>query len=460
MKKIITLLGVFGLFAWSTTAVFAGYFNNSPAYYCDTQITGNLQVGSENNEVLTLQNMLRSAGYLYATPNGYFGQGTKQAVKSFQIANGISATGMVGEATRNAVNERLCDNDVRGDSYSYGSYDSYSYGNYNSDYYGYNSNVTYVNQYDPYVRVVSPQVTTPVVYQTPGSNVASFSPSFANPVYTTSATSYNNNLLPATTQNQIQSTGIIYSPNTGYSYNVVPESGVLTITSPMVNSFYNEGDTVYLSWTTSNLNVVQYQILLENTSTGQKKEVAITQNNNFSFVLTKELLDAVCAGTCNNYQQGSFRIVIATPMLDIAGGQSMFRAAVSPISIKRPNYNFATVTVSASKTPVNSGERFKLYVNIPTGASWDTTFYGNYTVKIRAVCPSSVSVVIAGVSCGQDFVIPLGPVSFQQEIPAMITNTTWYRQDVSFEIVVTNLRGEIIGTSKTTVVANPAPFNW
>lgn len=456
MKKIIIALSFLGITAGSLPFAFAGHFVTGSSYSCDTQITRNLQVGSENNEVLVLQNMLRSAGYLHANPNGYYGQGTKSAVKQFQVANGIYPTGMVGEATRNAINERLCDNDVRGDSYSY---DAYGYTG-NSTYYGYNQGVTYVDQYDPYVRVISSQGTSPFVYQTPGNNATSFSPSFVNSAYTTSASSYNNNLLPATTQNQIQSTGLIYNPSTGYSYNVVPQSGSITITSPMVNSYYNEGDTVYMSWSTSNLNVVQYQILLENTSSGQRKEVAVTQNNNYSFVLTKELLDAVCAGTCNNYQQGSFRIVVATPMLDIAGGSSMFRAAVSPISIKRPYYGHASVTISASQTPVNSSEKFKLYVNIPTGASWDTSFYGNYTVKIRAVCPSSVAVVVAGVPCGQDFIIPLGPVSFQQEIPAMITNTTWYRQEVPFEITVTNLRGEVLGTSRTTVVVNPAPFNW
>lgn len=465
MKKIIILLGFLGILGTSTTAVFAGYFNTTPVNRCDTQITRTLQVGSENNDVLVLQNMLSRAGYLYATPNGYFGQGTKSAVKQFQIANGISATGMVGEATRNAVNERLCDYDVRADSYSY---DSYNYGNYNSGYYGNNSGITYVDQYDPYARVISPQVTTPVIYANPQADNLSFSSVLNNSSYY-SPVGYQsvvgtaipaNVLIPATTQNQIQSTGLTYNPSTGYAYGVVPQPGTLTITSPTSNAYYNEGDTVYLSWTTSNLNITQVQVLLENGSTGQSKQVAVTSGNNFSFVLTKEILDAVCAGACDNNQQGSFKIVIATPMADIAGNVSNFRAAVAPVTIKRPYYGYANVTISASKTPVNSGELFKLYVNIPTGASWNSNLYGNYSVKIRATCPSSVSVTIAGVSCGQDFVIPLAPVAFQNEIPTTITNSSWYRQDVMFEIVVSNLRGEVIGTSKTTVVANPAPFSW
>lgn len=472
MKKIIIAMGFLGLFGGFQSVVFAGYFNTTPINTCNTQITRNLQVGSENDDVYVLQNMLSRAGYLYATPNGYFGQGTKQAVKSFQRDNGLSMTGSVGEATRNAVNERLCDTDVRADSYSY---DSYNYSNYTNGYYGYNSGITYVDQYDPYVQVISPQVSTPVVYTNPGNNNLSLSSISATPLSAipTTPAYYSTNgyqaistsipasaLIPATTQNQIQSTGLTYNPSTGYAYGVVPQPGTLTVTSPTTNAFYSEGDTVYLSWTSSNLNITQLQILLENTTTGQSKEVAITSGNSFSFVLTKEILDAVCAGACNNNQQGSFRIVIATPMADIAGNISNFRAAVAPVTIRRPYYGYATVTLGSSKTPVNSGEKFKLYVNIPTGSSWDTTYYGNYSIKIHATCPASVKVNIAGVGCGQDFVIPLAPTSFQQEIPSMITNSTWYRQEVVYEIVVSNLKGEVIGKAQTTVISNPAPFSW
>lgn len=463
MKKIIIALGFLGIFTGSTAVVFAGYFNTTPVNRCNIQITRTLQVGSENNDVLTLQNMLSRGGYLYATPNGYFGQGTRAAVISFQRDNMISATGVVGPSTRNAVNERLCDNDVNGDSYSN---NGYGYNNYSTSYYGYTSGITYVDQFDPYVRVISPQVATPVVYTNPGSSNLSISS-----IPTTSAhyssnysnqynTSQVNALIPATTQNQIQSTGIVYSSSNGYVYGVTPQAGSLTVSSPVANSIYNEGDTVYLAWTTSNLNVYNLQILLENGSTGQSKQVMVTSNNSASFVLTKELLDSVCAGACDNNQQGSFKIVIATPVTDIAGITSTLRAAVAPVTIKRPYYGQGTVTISSSKTPVNSGELFKLYVNIPTGASWNSNLYGNYSIKIRAICPSSVSVSIAGVTCGQDFTIPLAPVSFQQEIPATITNSSWYRQDVVFEIAVSNLRGEVIGTSRTTVVANAAPFSW
>jgi hypothetical protein len=458
MKKIIIALGFLGTFTGFATSGIAAYFSNAPAPRCDVQITHTLQVGSENSDVYVLQQMLAQSGFLHATPNGYFGQGTLQAVKLFQINNGIPATGIVGPTTRNAVNERLCDVDPRGDSLSYSGY-------------GYNSGVTYVDRYDPYVKVISPAVSSPLVYATPQSAVTP-SKTTVSPKSATSLLSYTSNanlsnyssasVYPSSfdLSSQIQSTSVIYSPSIGYTYGIVPKTGSVTVSSPVANTLYNEGDTVYVSFATNNLATTQFTVLLENTSTGQSKIAAITSNKNASFVLTKELLDSVCLGVCDNNQQGSFRIVITTPTTDIAGNTSTFRAAVAPITIKRPLSWAGTVSITASKTPVNSGEIFKLYINIPTGASWNANLSGNYSIKVRALCPASVSASIAGTPCGQDFVIPFAPVYFQQEIPAVITNPTWYKQDVAFEITVVNLSGAVIGTARTTVVANAAPFSW
>ena len=471
MKKIIIAMGFLGILAGSTTAVFAGYFVNTPIARCDTQITRTLQVGSENNDVFVLQSMLSHSGYLNANPNGYFGYATKTAVKRFQSANGISTTGTVGETTRNAVNERLCDSDVRGDTLSYNDYSNYGYG------YGDNSGVTYVNSYDPYVRVISPQVTTPAVYATPQENTAtSFSNSYntvgqySSNGYTTSASSVlipssngyissSANIAIPSSNSQVQSTSIVYNPSMGYTYGIVPQTGSLIVTTPLAHVIYNEGDTVYLAWTTNNLNATTFQIVLENSSTGQKKIATIVSGNSASFVLTKELLDSVCAGACDNNQQGSFKIAITTPTTDIAGITSTLRAAVEPVTIRRPYSTTAVVTISASKTPVNSGETFKLYVNAPT-VSGNNQSIGNYSIKIRAICQNSVQVSIAGVTCGQYFTIPVAPVSYQQEIPAVITNPVFFKQDVTFEIIVANLRGDVIGSSQTVVSVNAAPFSF
>jgi len=61
-----------------------------------------------NDQILLLQRYLSSAGYLSATPTGYFGSATVAAVKAFQIANRVSGTGYVGPLTRAALNRLAC----------------------------------------------------------------------------------------------------------------------------------------------------------------------------------------------------------------------------------------------------------------------------------------------------------------------------------------------------------------
>lgn len=441
-KKSLLALGFFGILA---NTAHAAYFDTTPAYRCDIQITRTLQVGSEGVEVTVLQNFLNRTGDLTATPNGYFGSATRAAVRSFQSDNGLYTTGTVGEATRNAINERMCDTNLQTSSYS-------------DSYYGYSSGVTYVDPYDAFVQVITPHVTTPIVYTNPQQTIQTSN----YPAYNSNVSYPVNNstpIIPAAST-AIASTNVIYSPYIGYTYGITPVTGSLTISTPVANSVYNEGDTVQLAWVTSNINASAYSIVLENSSTGQSKVVTTTSGTNASFVLTKEVLDAVCAGACDNNNQGTFRIVITTPIRDISGTVSTFRAAVAPVTIKRPYANFGTVSITTSKNPVTSGDIFKLYVNIPTGASWDTGLYGQYSFKIRAICPAGVTASIAGTQCGNDFVIPFAPTYFQSEIPASVTNTSWYQQNVTFVLTVTNLAGQTIGTSQVNVTASQAPFHW
>ncbi|MEZ0208707.1 MAG: peptidoglycan-binding protein [Candidatus Paceibacterota bacterium] len=452
LKNSLVALGFFGILANTASAA---YFDYAPAPKCDVQINRSLQTGSEGVDVSVLQDFLNRAGFLSVVPNGYFGPATKAAVRAFQYENGITGTGMVGPTTLNAINERMCDTDLH--ATNYGSYTSTTnYGNY--------SGVTYVDPYDPFVKVVTPTVITPIVYTNP-QNVVSTSNHTNYGTYGVSTVSSSAVIAPVIAPAVVSGTGIvstniIYSPYVGYTYGIVPASGSLTITTPVANSTYNEGDTVTLVWTTSNLTANGYTIVLENTSTGQSKVVTTTSSNNASFVLSKEVLDAVCAGACNNSQQGSFRIAITTPIRDIAGVVSTFRAAVAPITIKRPYANFGTVSITTNKNPVASNEVFKLYVNIPTGASWDAYLYGQYSFKIRAICPAGVSVSIAGTQCGTDFSIPYAPTFFQSEVPTAIANTSWYQQNVTYVLTVTNLAGQVINTAETSVKVNAAPFSW
>lgn len=73
-----------------------------------TNLTKALSKGSENNEVLKLQQFLFDGGYLTVKPNGYFGNGTVAAVKKFQASNKLSQVGSVGVVTRGKIKDVSC----------------------------------------------------------------------------------------------------------------------------------------------------------------------------------------------------------------------------------------------------------------------------------------------------------------------------------------------------------------
>lgn len=79
----------------------AGSASVSPAA---PTFTSYLKPGSRGDEVLALQKVLVSLGYLSATPNGNYGPATTAAVLAFQKARGLDALGVVGPATRAALN--------------------------------------------------------------------------------------------------------------------------------------------------------------------------------------------------------------------------------------------------------------------------------------------------------------------------------------------------------------------
>jgi peptidoglycan hydrolase-like protein with peptidoglycan-binding domain len=63
---------------------------------------------NSNGGVSDLQNFLSTYGYYTPEPSGYFGKSTVSAVKSFQSANGLIASGVVGAYTRAKIKSISC----------------------------------------------------------------------------------------------------------------------------------------------------------------------------------------------------------------------------------------------------------------------------------------------------------------------------------------------------------------
>lgn len=61
--------------------------------------SGTFKSGSQGNDVVTIQNRLKTLGYFTGTATGYYGSATVASVKAFQSANGLSADGACGTKT-------------------------------------------------------------------------------------------------------------------------------------------------------------------------------------------------------------------------------------------------------------------------------------------------------------------------------------------------------------------------
>jgi peptidoglycan hydrolase-like protein with peptidoglycan-binding domain len=63
---------------------------------------------SDVKDVTTLQQFLKTKGYLDADATGYYGMQTMAAVRSFQKANGLTSDGLVGFSTRSKIKALSC----------------------------------------------------------------------------------------------------------------------------------------------------------------------------------------------------------------------------------------------------------------------------------------------------------------------------------------------------------------
>ena len=68
---------------------------------------GVLSKGQVSDDVKTLQNNLKTLGYLSTNPDGAFGANTEAAVKAFQKNHGLSVDGLAGTDTRNKINSAV-----------------------------------------------------------------------------------------------------------------------------------------------------------------------------------------------------------------------------------------------------------------------------------------------------------------------------------------------------------------
>jgi peptidoglycan hydrolase-like protein with peptidoglycan-binding domain len=77
--------------------------NTNPTTEFPTGTT--LQFGDTGTQVKTLQQALISLGYLSGTADGDYGQATQSAVQKFQAAKGLTADGVAGPQTLQALQQ-------------------------------------------------------------------------------------------------------------------------------------------------------------------------------------------------------------------------------------------------------------------------------------------------------------------------------------------------------------------
>lgn len=108
MKKIFKISAItLSLFAIGLTyALFTigKHIRNTPAAaVTETLPAAVLKTGATGNEVAEVQRRLKEWGYYNGAVDGVFGSGTREAVKKFQAKNGLTADGVVGLATYQAL---------------------------------------------------------------------------------------------------------------------------------------------------------------------------------------------------------------------------------------------------------------------------------------------------------------------------------------------------------------------
>lgn len=131
MKKVLAIGAMVFAIAASVGVPFATYTviraNESLQVEQSTAVfAAVLRQGSTGNEVKEVQRRLKKWGYYSGSLDGIFGTGTKKAVVSFQKKNGLTADGIVGKATYQALGMNASYNVLNGQSPSQSGSSSYT----------------------------------------------------------------------------------------------------------------------------------------------------------------------------------------------------------------------------------------------------------------------------------------------------------------------------------------------
>ena len=381
---------------------------------CEETIDRTLSVGSSGEDVATMQDYLFDQDFLQSQPNSHYGYATKNAVKLFQSRYGIKATGTVGTQTRNLLNNLICGGDDH------------------ASHIGINARVT----------EIAPTKTNTSIY--PYSIV-------------------NSNVNTVPSNYPVSRTPLVAPPINNYPYQAnqpvypvtVNRAPTMTILIPLDKSFYNEGDVIPATWVTSNMNVSHYSIMLTNTSTGLEKQIAALPGSltSYKVSLTKEILDAVCAGAtaCTGINANSYRMYIVA-YYQTEGGELSIKAYADQMRVNRPQ-TLAQVILTPSKNPVTAGETITLYgyvPNTPVFAQYQSLYW-----KVRAICQSGVTLTINGLSCGNDVYVYQSNINTSPQMTVQVGGNMWGPSEVTFEAsVLSYYGGQELGRASTKILVN------
>jgi hypothetical protein len=341
MNKIVSIIALAAFSLSGASAVFAQSYSSGTC----VSLSRTMSYGSRGSDVTQLQRFLVSQNYPGGGSwmiTGTFGPATQTAVRNFQQQNGLSISGSVDSATRNAVNQVSC---YGSSSYNYSnassqSYLPYQYSNtsYAAPSYAY-TNPSYQYQYPTY---------TPT--QTYGNSTNSYYP-YQN--CSTYNSGYNSGYMYGNSYN----CGNQNNQNNSYSqlsiYSVSPNSGAIGSTVTVYgNGFTSTGNTVRIgAFVVNNLTSIDGRSLSFTIPTVPQAYAYYGYNSQQYALGTYGLTVTNSSGYTSN--SISFTITgygqTASPTITSVNGPATIgvgQVGTWTVVINNPSSNYATVSVN------------------------------------------------------------------------------------------------------------------